>query len=87
MDRLTLDAAGASWPSWERQKKSPASSFICSPPLQVLVSRQTGQVEASTHMDGKGVNQALADCHSLFGKFLRLSNPRLSLLISERYTS
>jgi hypothetical protein len=44
MDRLTLDAAGASWPSWERQKKSPASSFICSPPLQVLVSRLTGHV-------------------------------------------
>jgi len=49
MDRLTLDAAGASWPSWERQKMSPASSFICYPPLQVLVSRLTGQVRSSTH--------------------------------------
>ena len=60
MDRLTLDAAGASWPSWERQKKSPASSFICYSPLQVLVSRQTGHVRPSTHMDGHGVNQELA---------------------------
>ena len=59
MDRLTLDAAGASWPSWERQKKSPASSFICYSPLQVLVSRETGNLGTGTHLDGLRVNRDL----------------------------